>query len=148
MTVTNKEILLQTAIANRKKLTPVDPGIAISFNDQGLQAHHPNNDANAARLEIAESIVGTGMEAADDGESTEFFTGRAAQALAAQDAVHALQWTHHQDQVPDIGEFYFVYPKGANNVEFAQSKLMFNAWWTILLSIDIATLRDHFECLI
>jgi hypothetical protein len=96
------------------------------FSEEGLRQHHPSNDAAAARREISQAIVKAGMQAADEGKSSEFFTGRLAKGLAAQDALRGIGWIHHQPQMPDAGTFYFVFPRGAKNVEFVASRLVFN----------------------
>ena len=120
--------LLEIAKLNRHKFTENDPAIAIDFNKAGLQQHHPNNDAAIARIEIANAIVAAGMVAvpAKGEDSTVFFTGRLNILLTAQDEVVALGWPHHTPGMLDVGIFYLVTPRGANNVEFAPSRLIFN----------------------
>lgn len=111
------------------KIGHSDPGIAIAYNEAGLRAHHPARDADQARADIQDAIVAAGMVPAagfNDAASNALFTGRPVASMAAQDAVNALVWTRHRAGVPDVGEFFFVFPRGANNVEFVLSAHMFN----------------------
>ncbi len=115
------------ALRHLHKIKNADPGIVIMYEEDGLADHAPNSDVNAAKDAIKQAIIDTGMSAADEGESSVLFTGRALNATRALDAVFALQWARHRNGAQDVGTLYYVYPKGANNVEFCPIYLIFGA---------------------
>ena len=122
MTETHPEMtsedLVNLARRHLGKIRHSDPGIALIYDLDGLTQHAPNNDPDEGIELIKEAIVGAGMQAAEEGENAQLFTGNAISAVRALDAVFHLQWVHHNVAMPDVGRFFYVFPKGAQNVEF------------------------------
>ncbi len=119
--------LQEVARSNLNKIRHGDPGIALVFNDTGLAAHSPiPGNVQVAKDMIKETLIAVGMVPANDGNEEALYTGKNARAIAGQDAVFHLGWVQHQEGLPDVGSFYFVFPKGANNVEFHLSAHVFN----------------------
>ena len=65
------------------------------------------------------------MEAAVEGASFVLFHGKAINSNRAADAVFRLVWARHQENLPDVGTWYNVYPKGAQNVEYCPLEHIF-----------------------
>jgi hypothetical protein len=128
MTVIGEQsTMTELALKHLPNIKDSDPGIVIEYNRIGLAQHDPNGDADAASEVIKNTIVDAGMNAAEDGESCSLFTGRALAATAALDAVFGLHWARHQNGIEDVGKLYYVFPKGANNVEFCPIHHIFGA---------------------
>ncbi len=128
------------AMASRRLITNSQPGFVIRLDDAGLAAHYPGGDAIAARSEIVTAVVASGLHRINSEiESMDvFFFGSWRQAMQAGDAIAKLGWTRHQPNrkpllfnhsdflVPDCGYAFLVLPKGAQNVEFVEHRLVFN----------------------
>ena len=94
----------------------------IIFDRDGLIEHAANNDAEGAIDDLRDAIENVGMNLAEEKSSALLFTGSAANAGRAHDAVLRAR---HDANMRDIGTFYYVYPKGAQNVEFVPLRAIF-----------------------